>query len=223
MDLGGEGSFADAGDIGLGDADDGTDRGGADSGAGDGSASGRRGAGDEGIGSVVDVEEGSLGALEHDLVAVLEGFIEHDGGIGDEGGDLLSGAGVVLVRLFGVEGLGAEQGVSDGVLLVAGVLDVSAEQRGVEQVDDAQTGAVHLVLVGGADAAAGGSDLGAAGGVLGGELDHAVIGQDDLGAIGDEELVIDRETSFFEFFDLVEEGHGVENDAVADDALALRA
>ena len=132
-------------------------------------------------------------------------------------------AGVLLVHLLGVEGLGAEEGVGDGVLLVAGVLDVGAEQRGVEQVDDAQTAAVHLVLVGRADAAAGGSDLGAAGGVLGGELDHAVIGQDDLGAVGDEELAVDWQAGLLELLDLVEEGHGVEDDAVADDAVALRA
>ena len=121
---------------------------------------------------------------------------------------------------LGVEGLGAEERVGDGVLLVAGVLDVRAEERGVEQVDDAQAAAMHLVLVGRADAAAGGADLRAAGSVLGGELDHAVVGQDDLGAVGDEELAIDREAGVFELLDLVEEGHGVEDDAVADDAFA---
>ena len=123
----------------------------------------------------------------------------------------------------GVEGLGAEERVGDGVLLVAGVLDVRAEQRGVEQVDDAQAAAVHLVFVGRADAAAGGADLGAAGGVFGGELDHAVVGKNHLGAVGDEELAVDGEAGVFELLDLVEEGHGVENDAVADDAFAVRA
>ena len=68
----------------------------------------------------------------------------------------------------------------------------------------------------------GGSDLGAAGGVLGGELDHAVVGEDDLGAVGDEELVVDGEAGVLELFDLGEEGHGVEDDTVADDALGLR-
>ena len=62
---------------------------------------------------------------------------------------------------------------------------------GVEEVDDAEAVAVDLVLVGGADAAAGGADGGAAGGGLGGELDHAVVGEDDLGAVGDEELAVD--------------------------------
>ena len=124
---------------------------------------------------------------------------------------------------FGIERLGAEERVRDGVLLVAGVFDVRAEQRGVEQVDDAQAAAVHLVLVGRADAAAGGADLGASGRVLGGELDHAVVGQDDLGAVGDEELPVDGQAGVLELLDFVQEGHRVEHDAVADDAFALRA
>ncbi len=73
----------------------------------------------------------------------------------------------------------------------------------------------------------GGSDFGASGGVFGGELDHAVVGEDDLGAVGDEELAVgtalDGEAGFAELFDFGEEGHGVEDDAVADDAPGLRA
>ena len=83
-----------------------------------------------------------------------------------------------------------KRALRDGVLFVAGIVDVGAEQVRVEEVDDTQAAAVHLVFVGGADAAAGGSDLGAARGVFGGELDHAVVGQDDLGAVGDEELAV---------------------------------
>ncbi len=57
---------------------------------------------------------------------------------------------------------------------------------GLQQVDDAQAAARHLVFVGRTDAAAGGADALAARRALGGQLDHAVIGQDDLRAIGDE-------------------------------------
>ena len=137
----------------------------------------------------------------------VEGVVEHVGGVGDEGRDLLGGADVVLVHLLGVERLGAEEGVGDGVLLVAGVVDVRAQQRGVEQVDDAQAVAVDLVFVGRADAAAGGADGLAAGSGFGGELDHAVVGQDDLGAVGDEELAVDCEAGVAELLDFAEEGH----------------
>ena len=80
---------------------------------------------------------------------------------------------------------------------------------------------MDLVFVGGTDAAAGGADGGAAGGGFGGELDHAVVRQDDLGAVGDEELPVDGEAGVLESFDFGEEGHGIEDDAVADDAFAL--
>ena len=98
--------------------------------------------------------------------------------------------GVLVVHLVGVERLGVEQGVRDRVLLAAGVLDVGLEQLEVEQVGDAQAAAAHLVLVGGADAARGGADLHASGGVLRRQLDHAVVGQDDVGAVADEEVAV---------------------------------
>ena len=112
----------------------------------------------------------------------------------------------------------------DGVLLVACVIDVSAQERGVEQIGDTKAVAVDLVLIRGADAAARGADGLAAGCGLGGELDHAVVREDDLRAVGDEELLlfgtVGGKAGVLEFFDLVEEGCGVEHDAVADDALA---
>jgi len=79
---------------------------------------------------------------------------------------------------------------------------------------------MDLVLVCWADAAAGGSDGLAARCGLGGELNHAVVGEDDLGAVGDEELVVDGEASFAELAYLVEESRGVQHDSVADDAFA---
>ena len=187
----------------------------------------RGGAGDEGIGAVVDVEQRALRAFEHDLLAVARcASLSRTAVSVTKGAICSASAGVLLVHLLGVERLGAEERVRDGVLLVAGVVDVRAQQRGVEQVDDAQAVAVDLVFVGGADAAAGGADLGAAGRGLGGELDHAVVGQDDLGAVGDEELrggVVRGQAGVLELFDLVEEGRGIEHDAVADDAFAAGA
>ena len=71
-----------------------------------------------------------------------------------------------------------------GVLLVAGGFDVRLEQVGPQQVHDAQAAARHLVFIRGANAAAGGADLLAARRAFGRQLDHAVVGQDHLGAIG---------------------------------------
>ena len=67
---------------------------------------------------------------------------------------------------------------------------------------------------------AGGADGLAAGSGFGRELDHAVVGQDDRGAVGDEEVAVDFDAGVAEFLDFAEEGHGVQHDSVADDAFA---
>ena len=113
--------------------------------------------------------------------------------------------------------------MGDLVLFVAGGFDVGPEQVGAQQVDDAQAAARHLVFVGRADAAAGGADLLAARGALGGQLDHAVIGKDDLGAVRDLELAVDIDAELANAGDFLEEGDGVQHHAVADDAHAARA
>ena len=152
-----------------------------------------------------------------------ENVVEQAAGVGDKGAHLLGGRGVLVVHLRGVERVGAEERVGDGVLLRAGGFDVGLEQVGAQQVDDAQAAARHLVFVGGADAAAGGADLLAAGRALSGQLDHAVVGQDDLGAVGDEELLVDCDAELAQLGHFAEEGDGIEHHAVADDAFAARA
>ncbi len=92
------------------------------------------------------------------------------------------------------------------------------EQAGVEQIDDAEAVAGHLAFIGGADAAAGGTDFSTAGGAFGGELDHAVVFEDDLGAIsGDEDLLVDVDAEVAQLADFAQEGYGIEDDTVADD------
>jgi hypothetical protein len=107
------------------------------------------------------------------------------------------------------------------------IVDVRAQQAGVQQVGHAQAVAMNLVFVCRANAAARGADGRAAGRGLRGKLDHAVIGQNDLGAVGDEELAIGAsgealQTGLAQLPNLVQEGLRVEHDTVADDALAAR-
>ena len=188
VNLGGERPFADARHIGLGHRDDGADGGGTHAGAGGSAAGRRRRRSDKRIGAVIDVEHGALRAFEHHAAALGKNRVEQAAGVGDKGAHLFGRGGVLVVHFGGIERIGAEERVGDGVLLSAGCLDVGLEQRGMEQIDDAQAAAGHLVFVGRADAAAGGADLLAARRALGGQFDHAVVGQNDLGAIGDEEL-----------------------------------
>ena len=68
-------TFSDAGDVGLGDTDDRADACGADAGASDRAAGCAVGARHKGICPMVDVEQSTLGALEHDVLAFIDGFV----------------------------------------------------------------------------------------------------------------------------------------------------
>ena len=151
----------------------------------------------------------------------LDRLVEKHFGIGYERRDLCRHPGVFLIHLLGIEGIGAEECVGDRILFVAGVLDVGAKQRRVEQVDDPQPAARHFVFVRRPNAAAGGADLLPPWCAFGREFDHAVIGQNHLGAVGDEKLPVDVDAQFAKLADLLEKRHRVKHDAVADDAAAI--
>ena len=105
------------------------------------------------------------------------------------------------------------------------------EKRLIEEIGDAESAAGHFVFVGGPDAARCGSDFDASGSVLSAELNHAVIGQNDVGAVADEEIggcaavsgAGDLRPARAEAVDFLHEGEGIEHDAVADDSLGLLA
>ena len=172
---------------------------------------------------MVDVEHGSLRALEHDAAAFGQNAVEQPAGVGDEGPHLLGRCRVLFIHFCGVERVGAEERMGDGVLLRAGRLNVRLEQRGMEQIDYAQAAARHLVFVGRPDASAGGADLLAPRRAFRGQLDHAVVGQNDLRAVGDEEIAVDFDAQLANAADFAEERDGIEHHAVADDALAAPA
>ncbi len=65
-------------------------------GADAGGAGDRVGGGDEGIGAVVEVEQGRLGALEEDRAAVVERLPAEPGGVGDVGLEPVAVAGELL-------------------------------------------------------------------------------------------------------------------------------
>lgn len=168
---------------------------------------------------MVDVEERALRALKHDAATFMEDAVEEACGVADVGADLLGGGGVLVEDLIGVERVGVEESVGNGVLLLAGGEDVGFEELGVEEVNDAETAAGHFVFVSGSDTAAGGADFFAARCALSGELDHAVIGEDDLGTIGDEEVAIEFNSVGFDARGLSEEGDWIKHDAITDDTL----
>src|SRR5690606_37063906 len=82
VELGRERAAADAGGVGLADAQHVVDRVRTHAGAGQRTANGGVGAGDVGIGAVVDVEQRALRALVQHLLALLAQLVEDAGDVG---------------------------------------------------------------------------------------------------------------------------------------------
>ena len=167
---------------------------------------------------MVDVQHHALSAFEHDVLAGGVGFHDEGGSVGKVGHEAGSESHEVFEDLFRIEGFHAVELGEEHVLLFKGLIDLGLEHFGIGKVASAHAHAGLLVLVAGADAAAGGTDL-----VLGlaftRGVDGAVIRHDEMGLVADlEAFGAHIETESSESVDLFEEAGGVEHDAVADDA-----
>ena len=171
---------------------------------------------------MVDVQQRSLRALEHHLFTRANRLVQQHRRVGHKRRNLFRCPRILLVDCLRVQRLRPEQRLGDRVLLIARVVDVRPQQRRVEEVDHAQPAAVHLVLIGRPDAAAGGPDLGTPRRILSRQFDHPVVGQNHLRAVGDEELAIHLQPGVLQLLYLAQEGHRIQHHAVADDTLALR-
>jgi len=169
---------------------------------------------------MIDVEHRALGAFEHDRAALTQDAVQQPTGVGDKGSDLLGGSGVFVVHDCRIERVGPEKGMRYCVLLCTRVFDMGLEQIGAHEIHNAQSIAGHLVFICGADAAAGSANSLSARGTLGSQFDHAVIGQNDLSAIGNEKLAVDFDAEAAELGNFLEECNWVEDNAVANHALA---
>ena len=97
-----------------------------------------------------------------------------------------------------------------------GGLDLVGQQLGVEHVGDPDSHAGDLVLVAGADAAAGGADLLAAHVALGDLVDGHVVGHQQMRVGGDQQPG-GVDAAVLEALQLVEQHAGIDHHAVADD------
>ena len=86
--LGGERTFAHTGGVGLDNAKDSADLVGTDAETGANTADGGGGRSHVGIGAEVNVEHGSVGAFDEDLLALLDGHVNLVHGIADHGKEI---------------------------------------------------------------------------------------------------------------------------------------
>ena len=216
FDLGRERPFADAGDVGLGDAEHAVDPGRPDADAGGGAGGDRVRGGDERIGAVVEVEQGRLGALEEDVLAVVEGLVDEQRGVADDRPQPLRVALVAGCDLVEVEPVDLVHALEPDVLLGERDLDLLAEDLRVEDVLDADADPRGLVGVAGADAAPRGADLELAEPSLRGLVDRDVPRHDQVRVAGEHH---DRrvDPAGLELVELADQDLGVDDAAAADD------
>ena len=213
--LSGHGARTDAGDIGLHDAQHAVDILHTNAGAGDGAAGGAVGRRHVRIGAVVNVEQRCLGALEQQVLALVDHVVEQQARLGDVGAQAL-GHGQVLVAdlVHGVGGQVVDE-LQLGIHAGKSGLQLVAEQRLVQHVLHAQADAGHLVLVARTDAALGGTNVLLAELLLKSTIQIDVVRHDDVRVATDLE-VLGGDTVGLEHVDLLKDNLGVDDAAVTD-------
>ena len=184
VELGRERPAAHPRGVGLGDAEHVADGPRPDPGARRRLACERVGGGDERIGPVVDVEHRPLRALEEDALALLPGAVEPVPDRRGEGQQAGREREQGVLQLGGVR-IGNPEAAPERVVMQQQLAEPGPERFDIAQVAEAYGAAADLVLVGRADAAAGGAEPGAAACLLPRLVELAVDRQDQADVLGD--------------------------------------
>jgi hypothetical protein len=164
---------------------------------------------------VVDVEQGALGTLQQDRLPRFEGLVEQQPGVGDPLGEAAPVREHGVHHLVDVERAPVVDLDQHLVLELQGRLHLLVEDLLVEHVRDPDADPGHLVLVGGADAATGGADLGLAEEPLGHLVDGNVVRHDQVRICADQQAT-GVHAPGLETRQLVEQHARVHHHAVAD-------
>jgi hypothetical protein len=120
----------------------------------------------------------------------------------------------IVDHLTPVHGRFGNQAVARGDV----VLHRLGERLGVRQIADADAAASHLVLVGRTDPARRRADAPLAAPRFAEEIEVAVIRQDEVRLVADDEAIADADAGLRDLVDLGEQRLRIDDDAVADDA-----
>ena len=165
---------------------------------------------------MVDVEQRALRAFQQHRLALLERGVEQVAGVGDAVLESLGLGQQVLDDLGRVERLAVVDLDQHLVLQLQCGLDLLGQQRLVEHVGDTDPDAGDLVLIAGADAAAGGADLLAARVSLD-DLVHGDVIRHQQVRVGGDQQPLGVHAAVFQTLELGEQHTGIYDDAVADD------
>ena len=117
--------------------------------------------------------------------------------------------------------LGHAETAAQRIVMGEQALDLAVEAGEILEVGHPGA-AADLVLIGRADAAAGGADLAGAGGILADDVELAMERQDQHGIVGDAQIVPADGDALAHGVDLLEQRPGIDNDAIADDGELAR-
>lgn len=171
---------------------------------------------------MVDIEERALGAFEEHAGAFLHLLVEVVDRVCDERFEAFGGGLVFGEDGFIGEGFGSH-GAQDAVLFLEPGLEEFGKFFGLHEVAHADAGAGGFIGIGGADAAFGGADFGAAFTDFALGVEESVVGHDHVGGIADEEAAFDLHLHVEERIDFLEEADWIDDHAVADDAFFITA
>ena len=158
LELSRERSLTHTGGVGLGHSNDPVDQGRTNPSANAGSTRHRVGGGHIGVGAVIEIQQGALGPFKQDVFAGPRGVMDGAGAIHHMAGEAAAVVGVFSNHLLGIEGVNAIELLELQVFRSQWPLQSLAQQLLIEQIDHAQTTALGLVGIGGADATAGGAN-----------------------------------------------------------------
>ncbi len=214
--LRGKGTLSDSGYIGLGDADHLMDQAWPDASAGTCPAGNRGGAGDIGVGAVVDIKQAALRTFKQHALALFDGAVEQHRGAAQVLFEALGITAVLGDDLLFIKGRLAKVFLQQKILFRQEFAHLASEHLGLHQVGKTNAAPTDLVLIGRANAAAGGADF-AAGTAFTRLVDGHVVGHDDMRVAVDHQLrIIFEIAAFFKIIDLLQKDARVEHHPVGD-------
>ena len=208
--------------VGLRDADDAVDAGRRDAEAGQRAPRGGGRRRHVGIAPVVQVQQGGLGALEQHRVAAGHLAVQDERCVGDARAQPLAEAFQFGPQPVPVDLAGPAGAAADLLVVPARFRELAGQVGRPQEVAHAETPPARLVFVGGPDAAQRRSDLPLTAHLLGHRLELPVMRKDQVGAVGDHEVVVDRDAATAQRRDLLLEGPGVDDHPVAHHAQDAR-